>query len=304
MSKILDFVGVPATFTASEPENTLTPEQSYDPSYEPPANDAANEFEDGCEQESLGCEQPESALTDVDDLLAIEIWKPTEPQYCRAICAHYGVKSRTVQKWFTRILEVCPWFSEAELRLPDDRYTPLCIELMGDYRASGLIARKWGERMAERFADRIAAAKPPATAPQTIDPDVLPPESEPGTGGDRQSPTRPLLPQGRNYLAAPEEEEAELNNLQTQELQLLGQMHQGLSRLNHASEQWNRANQLRRQRLIKQTRLEAASLAIELEEEFETTLHEVQYRLQRGDLSTPEPTPGKPPAAPGRSPSA
>lgn len=299
MSRILDFAGVEATFVDPELGGTPTPEQPYAPSPEQLANDAANDFLGGDEQEFLECEQPEPDLTDVDDLCAIEIWKPTEPQYCRAICAHYGVKSRTVQKWFTKIREACPWFSEAELRLSDDRYTPLCIELMGDYRASGLIARKWGEKMAERFADRIAdSSNPPA-----INPDVLPPEGEVNPEGDRLTSLPSLVPTGQNYLAAPGEEEAELHKLQTDELQLMGEMHQGLSRLTQSSEQWNRANQLRRQRLLKQTRLEAASLAIELEEEFENTLRETQYRLQRGNLSTPEPTPGKPPTQAQRSPS-
>lgn len=87
----------------------------------------------------------------------IEIWKPAEPQFCKAIYSYYGVKPRTVQKWAKRILEVCPWFDESEFRLPDDRYTPLCIELMGSYYTSGLDAPRWAKAIEHRFTDRIAA---------------------------------------------------------------------------------------------------------------------------------------------------
>ena len=173
MAKASDLFDISDPATAEFFERTdpaISRSRSYDPSHERPEIDAANENLDGCDQ-------PEAKLTEVDEFLAIEIWKPTEPQYCRAICAHYEVKNRTVQKWFDKIVEACPWFSEAELRLPDDRYTPLCVELMGDYRASGLIARKWSAKIAEQFSDRIAAWK----SASVIQPDVMP--SQNGTSG-------------------------------------------------------------------------------------------------------------------------
>ena len=269
-----------------------TPEQDYAPLHKSRTNDAANRDLDVCEQDFSDCEQPEARLTDVDELLAIQIWKPAEPQFCRAICAHYGVKPRTVQKWFDKIAEACPWFSESELRLPDDRYTPLCVELMGDYRASGLIARKWSVKIAERFTDRVAAANAPKPESSAIHPDVLPPMGAGSQNGDRSSTGGSLVPTGNSFLAALEEEEAELLEIEAKELRLLGRMGEGLSRLTHASSQWDRANQLRKQRLLRQTRLEAASLAVELEEEFENTLRETQYQIQRGNI----PVPGKPPS--------
>jgi hypothetical protein len=142
MDRTSNATNVQATYEPSAADFIPMSDRSYDYLYKPSTIDAANENLDGCEQEISDYDQLESCLTDVDKLLAIDIWKSAEPQYCRAICAHYGVKNRTVQRWFDKIVEACPWFSQAELRLSDDRYTPLCIELMGDYRASGLIARK------------------------------------------------------------------------------------------------------------------------------------------------------------------
>lgn len=107
--------------------------------------DAPNEKPDGCER-----------LTDVDELLKIESWHPAEPQYCKAIADHYGVERRTVQKWFKRLQQLCPWLTESELRLLDDRYTPLAVELMGDCYLSSS-AKKWAEGVANLYADRVEA---------------------------------------------------------------------------------------------------------------------------------------------------
>jgi hypothetical protein len=156
-------------FEPTEPLTANAESWTYDRSPERNSNDEANES-------SFASAQVEG--TDVGEVLNIGIWKSAEPQYCKAICAHYGVKSRTVQKWLDKILEACPWFELAELRLPDDRYTPLCIELMGDYRASRLIARKWGAKIAERFADRISESAPSWAEIAVSKTEVLPPESD------------------------------------------------------------------------------------------------------------------------------
>jgi hypothetical protein len=177
MAKMLDLAD-PATAEISGKIDPATLQsRSYDHSLKPVPNDAANDNLDGCELD-------DPVLTDINDLAAIAIWQPAKPQYCRAICAHYGVKPRTVQKWFTKIVEACPWFAESELRLSDDRYTPLCIELMGDYRASGLIARKWGMKIAERFADLAAATSSASEAP-ALRPEVMPREDQQSIEGDR-----------------------------------------------------------------------------------------------------------------------
>lgn len=279
MTKPLDLSQLETAEFVSAIDSATAPNRSYDPSYdpshEPTANVAANKNLDGCERFEI-------ISTAVDELLAIEIWKPAQPQYCKEICAHYDVTNRTVQKWFIKIIEACPWFSESELRLPDDRYTPLCIELMGDYHASGLIARKWGAKMAQRFVDRVSVApvvrSVQAEAP-AIRPDVLPPLPP----IDRTA-AGSLLSTGSSYLSALEEEEAELQQLETQELELLERMSSNLDRLNQNQSQWSRTNDLRRQRLLRQTRLEAAALATELEVEFEETLRESQHNIRHGNV--------------------
>jgi hypothetical protein len=87
----------------------------------------------------------------------LPLWQPEHPQYCKAIAEYYGVSRKTVQLWYGKIAGACSWWSETDLKLPDGRYTPLCIELMGDYRLSGLLIDAWTLQIQERFADQIAA---------------------------------------------------------------------------------------------------------------------------------------------------
>lgn len=91
------------------------------------------------------------------------LWRPSEPQFTKAIAEYYGVSRKSVQQWFQKVKEACPWFREADLRLPDDRYTPLCIELMGDYRLSGLPLEAWKAKVWEQNPDLMTvyqASKP------------------------------------------------------------------------------------------------------------------------------------------------
>ena len=85
------------------------------------------------------------------------LWQPTEPQFTKAIADHYGVSRKSVQQWFQKICAACPWLSEADLKLPDDRYTLLCVALMGDYRLSGLPLDAWKTSMWERHPEQVAA---------------------------------------------------------------------------------------------------------------------------------------------------
>lgn len=71
------------------------------------------------------------------------IWEPSEPQFTKAIAEYYGVSRKSVQEWFQKVKDACPWHSESDLKLPDDRYTPLTISLMGRYRTSGLPFKAW-----------------------------------------------------------------------------------------------------------------------------------------------------------------
>ncbi|NJL20116.1 MAG: hypothetical protein HC895_03630 [Leptolyngbyaceae cyanobacterium SM1_3_5] len=249
-----------------------------------PANDAANDAADACEQ---------------TEAVQIEHWKPTEPQFCKAIADHYGVSKRSIQKWFADLLKLAPWLTVDELRLSDDRYTPLAVELLGDRYFAGS-AKQWAQRLDQRFADRMAADANTAPA---IQPDVLPAQESASTDDPDQSgePARFALPPadrtangsrvptGHSFLNAMQEEEAELKDLEDRELKLLGRICQSYDRLHQSQQQWDRTSDLRRQRLLRQTRLEAAALETEMEAEFEDTLHETQYRIRRGAV-------GKPPA--------
>lgn len=85
------------------------------------------------------------------------LWRPTEPQFTKAIAQYYGVSRKSVQQWFQKVKDACPWFTEAELKLPDERYTPLCIELMGGYRTSGLPFEAWKAQLWEENPDLVAA---------------------------------------------------------------------------------------------------------------------------------------------------
>ena len=106
------------------------------------------------------------------------LWRPTEPQFTKAIAESYGVSRKSVQQWFQKVKEACPWFTETDLKLPDERYTPLCIELMGSYRTSGLPFEAWKAQLWEQNPDLVAVyqtvqqqsqpPEPPATAAITL----------------------------------------------------------------------------------------------------------------------------------------
>ena len=291
MDRTFDATDVRASYSPSETVFTPISERFYVPSHEDATNVATNENLDGCEQKSPW-------LTPVDELLKINHWKPADPQFCKEIAAHYGQSKRNIQKWFVDLREIAPWFSEAELRLSDDRYTPLAVELLGHRYFTGY-KKKWAAVLAERFADRAAASAPAAESP-VIRPEVLPRENQQPFNGDRASlppvdrtAAGSLVPTGSSYLSALEEEELELQQLEAQELELLERMNGNLERLTQNQTQWQRTNDLRRQRLLRQTRLEAAALATELEAEFDETLRESQYNIRRGNVGkSPAETPG------------
>lgn len=85
------------------------------------------------------------------------LWQPSEPQFTKAIAEHYGVSRKSVQQWFQKVKDACPWFAETDLKLPDERYTSLCIELMGAYRTSGLPFEVWKTQIWEQNSDLVAA---------------------------------------------------------------------------------------------------------------------------------------------------
>lgn len=308
MDRTFDMAEVQVNYELSEIDSAPASEHLYDHSHEL----TTNENLDGCERDFEESEQLQAALTDVDELFDLGIWKPKEPQYCKAICAHYGVKNRTVQKWFEKIVEACPWFDVSELRLPDDRYTPLCIELMGDYRASGLIARKWGAKMAERFAQRVeawqAAQAAPAISPDVLplQPDVLPLQKEAhqeaGSGGMvlhlGASLTLPsiseIVPAGNDsaYLTQAQQRLQEFEALQQQ---ILTQMQQQYEQTQALNAQYREATSLSDQLLLKEFQLKGVQLgytALQLKQQaFKATVQ----AAEAGTLSVAGAMPGKPP---------
>jgi len=154
-------------FPASDAIDFALPsERCCAPSHEDPANDATNENLDGCEQDTC-------RLTPSDESPKVKHWKPAEPQFCKEIAVHYGQSKRNIQKWFVDLREIAPWFSEVELRLSDDRYTPLAVELLG-YRYFAGSKKKWESVLRERFADRVATAPFPDANPDAKTPLPLP----------------------------------------------------------------------------------------------------------------------------------
>ncbi|MBD2123271.1 hypothetical protein [Trichocoleus sp. FACHB-262] len=213
MDRTYDTSAVQVTYESPEIDFSLVSKRSENPSHDP----ATNENSDGCEQ---GFEKPELSKprsSNSDELLDIEHWKPTESQFCKAIAEHYQQGKRTIQKWFVDLREIAPWLAESELRLSDDRYTPLAVELLGDRYFAGS-KKKWAQVLTERFGDRAAANTPSPEAP-AIRPEVLPREGQPAPV--ERTTASSLVPTGVNYLTALEEEEAELQALEAQEIELL-----------------------------------------------------------------------------------
>lgn len=100
------------------------------------------------------------------------LWRPSEPQFTKAIAEYYGVSRKSVQQWFQKVKDACPWFTEADLKLPDERYTPLCIELMGGYRTSGLPFEAWKAQLWEQNPDLVAAYQSSVSQNHPVDPPV------------------------------------------------------------------------------------------------------------------------------------
>jgi hypothetical protein len=108
----------------------------------------------------------------------LTLWQPTEPQFTKAIADYYSVSRKTVQEWALKIREACPWFTEADLKSPHERHTPLAIELMGNYKLSGLKFEAWKTQTWKNNAELIEAWK---TSQQQQD---QPQTSESSTSGN------------------------------------------------------------------------------------------------------------------------
>lgn len=271
----------------------LPSEPSYVPSCEAAANGTANEECDGCEQDS-------PRLTPVDELLKIDHWKPAEPQFCKEIAAHYGQSKRNIQKWFVDLREIAPWFSEPELRLSDDRYTPLAVELLGHRYFAGS-KKKWESVLRELFADR--ASTPQSRNDIPLSPtEVMPPNNQHSERGDRSggmvlhtgsSLALPAIP----GIVAPGNDTAYLSQIQqrmqefeTLQQEAIAQMQEQFHQAQALNTQYQEAISLSDELLLKEFQLKGVQLgytALQLKQQaFKATVQ----AAEAGSL----PVPGKP----------
>lgn len=301
MDRTLDAADVQATYEPTATNFTLISDRSYVPSHGDATNAATNKNLGGCEQTS-------PRLTPVDELLKIDHWKPAAPQFCKEIAAHYGQSKRNIQKWFVDLREIAPWFSEAELRLSDDRYTPLAIELLGHRYFTGS-KKKWASVLAEQFADRAAAASAPASEPPAIRPDVLPPEKEHscnGISGDSNAtrlggmvlhigsslalPPIPDVITPGNDTAYLTQAQQRMQQFEAMQQQVLAQMQQQQKEAEALNAQYQEATSLSDQLLLQEFQLKGVQLgytALQLKQQaFKATVQ----AAEAGTL----PAPGKP----------
>ncbi len=228
----------------------------------------------------------------------------TVPMGASQVAKLFGVNRNLPPIWLSQIAMAYPWLAD-DLKI-NKKYTPQCLHLMVELhqatQSEKLTYDEWIERIhtSEEYQTWKQSQPQRGNEPLAIRPDVLPSEDE---YADRRPPVDrtaagSIVPTGNTYLNALEEEELELERLESEELALLNRMAGNLTRLTQNQTQWNRTNDLRRQRLLRQTRLEAAALATELEAEFDETLRESQYNIRRGNVV------GKSPVGSQQSPSA
>lgn len=249
-----------------------------------PMPDAANDLSDACEQ-------AESHLTLVDDRLAIERWCPAEPQYCKAIADHYQVGKRSIQKWFAELLKLAPWLPESELRLSDDRYTPLAIELLGDRYIAGS-TKKWAAVLAERFGDRPdAPAVPPAGSaaaqqPTEDEDDVTDVawEEIATTPPDAPDANHSAIVINADYLADLEAQLAHLKQIEQSELATLDYRQSVVTSLVAHTDQFNQAIALTDELLLRQSRLEGVNLGVKCEQEKQEAYRATRYAVATGRI--------------------
>jgi hypothetical protein len=237
---------------------TTVQNRSYASSSEPSANENLD-----------GCEQLETPLTSDEALLNVEHWKPTEPQFCRDIASHYRQGKRTIQKWVVELRKIAPWFTDTELKLSDDRYTPLAVELLG-YRYFAGSTKKWEKVLTEQYIDRVAATNIPSTSEIPITPTkVLPSQDESSNyssrltlhiGASSALPTIPgIVPSGNDaaYLLQAQQRLQQFEELQQQAIAQMQQQHEQAQALNA---QYQEAVSLSDQLLLQEFQLKGVQL--------------------------------------------
>ncbi|MBE9182459.1 hypothetical protein IQ268_28320 [Oculatella sp. LEGE 06141] len=297
MDRTFDATDVQAIYEPAATNFTPMSDRSYVPSHE----DAANGKSDGCEQAI-------PPLTPVDELLKIDHWKPTEPQFCKEIVAHYPMGKRTIQKWFIELREIAPWFSESELRLSDDRYTPLAVELLGHRYFAGS-KKKWESVLQELFADRVETWNSAQSTP-AVRPEVLPREDQHPSDGNGDCPSGLTLHIGSSLavpaipgIVTPADDTAYLTQVQQRmsefealQQKAIAQMQEQYQQVQALNAQYQEATSLGDQLLLQEFQLKGIQLgytALQLKQQaFKATVQ----AAEAGTL----PVPGKPDAEDGQ----
>ncbi|BAU16000.1 hypothetical protein LEP3755_65670 (plasmid) [Leptolyngbya sp. NIES-3755] len=294
MTKMFDLLD-PATAEVFERvDPAISQNRSYAHSDESATTVVASEKQDGCESTN-NRESSEVSLTDVDDQSSIGHWKPAEPQYCKEIAAHYQQSKRTIQKWFVDLRELAPWLAESELRLNDDRYSPLAVDLLGDRYFAGS-KKKWATILTERFSDRLETWQ----STPAIRPDVLPPQTEETDDTPSHSsglflhigstPTLPaiadLVPSG-NDVAYLNQMQQRLQVFEQLQQDAIVQMQQQYDQAQTLNAQYHEAMSLSDQLLLKEFQLKGVQLgyaALQLKQQaFKSTIQSAES----GSLSAP-----------------
>ncbi|MBE9182529.1 hypothetical protein IQ268_28675 [Oculatella sp. LEGE 06141] len=235
------------------------------------------------------------------------IWEPAEPQFTKAIAEYYGVSRKSVQEWFQKIKEACPWFPESDLKLADDRYTPMAIHLMGRYRTSGLPFKAWKAQVWEENAELVTAfqASQQSHASQQTEPSATGGGDRPGgmvlhTGSSLALPAIPgIVSPGDDtaYLTQIQQRMQEFESLQQAAIAQMQEQYQQAQALNA---QYQEATSLSDQLLLQEFQLKGVQLgytALQLKQSaFKATIQ----AAEAGSL----PVPGKSQAESGQPPSA
>jgi hypothetical protein len=272
--------------TIAQPRSYVLPQDSR-------VNDGAIENLNGYEP-NKECEPLGTPLTDINDPLTIEHWKPAEPQFCKDIAAHYQQGKRTIQKWFVDLKEIASCFDESQLRLSDDRYTPLAVELLGDRYFAGS-KKKWEKILNERYEERFAHLAPEISISPT---EVLPSQNEVSSqrpdraalhiGSSLALPAIPVLISPGNDTAHLMQIQQKLEQFEQLQQEAIAQMQQQYDEAQALNAQYQEATSLSDQLLLQEFQLRGVQLgfaALQFKQQaFKAT-------IQSAESGTP---PGKP----------
>jgi len=225
------------------------------------------------------------------------IWEPAEPQFTKAIAEYYGVSRKSVQEWFQKIKEACPWFSESDLKLADDRYTPMAIHLMGRYRTSGLPFKAWKAQIWEENAELVVAfqASQQSQASQQTDPSATDNGDRPGgmvlhTGSSLALPAIPGIVSPGNDTAYLTQIQQRMQEFEALQQEAIAQMQEQFQQTQALNTQYQEAISLSDELLLKEFQLKGVQLgytALQLKQQaFKATVQ----AAEAGSL----PVPGKP----------